>query len=136
MWKTRADALNQAMVYIMNSNNEIAKKDLRLTYSQENYTTYQADIKAVARYLSTQYPNNKSVNQRKTNKEKGMIQNLKIRTTPRLVPLGYMLRIIQQMKTLLLLMKELVRRSRLRNKSSNILSTAYGRRNIGSTPYR
>ena len=32
-WETRADTLNQAMIYIMNSKNEIAKKDLQLAYS-------------------------------------------------------------------------------------------------------
>ena len=52
----------------MNSKNETAKKDLRLAYSQGNYTAYPPDIKAVARYLSTQYPNNKPANQRKGNK--------------------------------------------------------------------
>ena len=51
------------MIYIMNSKNEIAKKDLRLAYSQGNYTTYPTNIKAAAWYLSTQYPNNKSGNQ-------------------------------------------------------------------------
>ena len=48
MWETRADALNQAMIYIMNSKNEIAKKDLRLTYFQGNHTTYPNDIEAAA----------------------------------------------------------------------------------------
>ena len=32
----------------MNSKNEIAKKDLRLAYSQGNYTAYPADIEAAA----------------------------------------------------------------------------------------
>ena len=47
-WETRADTLNQAMIYIMNSKNEIAKKELHLTYSQGNYTAYPSDIKAAA----------------------------------------------------------------------------------------
>ena len=34
VWETRADALNQAMIFIMNSKNEIAKKDLQVAYSQ------------------------------------------------------------------------------------------------------
>ena len=34
VWEQRADALNQSMFYLMNSKNEIAKKDLRLVYSQ------------------------------------------------------------------------------------------------------
>ena len=53
MWELRADALNQAMLYLMNSKNENAKKDLRLAYSQGNNTAYPTDIKLAARYLST-----------------------------------------------------------------------------------
>ena len=49
----------------MNSKNEIAKMDLHLAYFQGNYTAYLADIEAAARYLSTQYPNNKPGNQGK-----------------------------------------------------------------------
>ena len=72
-WQLRADTLNQSMIYLMNSKNEIAKKDLRLAYSQGNYTAYPTDtgIKEAARYLSTQYPNNKSGNQRKNKQRKG-----------------------------------------------------------------
>ena len=33
VWETRADALTQVMIFIMNSKNEIAKKDLCLAYS-------------------------------------------------------------------------------------------------------
>ena len=55
----------------MNSKNEIAKEDLRLAYSQGDYTAYLADIEAAARYLSTQYPNNKPANQRKNKQRKG-----------------------------------------------------------------
>ena len=47
-WETRADALNQAIIYIMNSKNEIAKKDLHLAYSQGNYIAYLADIEVAA----------------------------------------------------------------------------------------
>ena len=107
-WERRANALNQALIYIMNSKNEITKKALRLAYFQGSYTVYPADIKAAAWYLSRQYPNNKPGNQQKTNREKGMIQNLKIRITPRVIPLGYTLRILQQMKTQPLLAEELI----------------------------
>ena len=64
-WELRGDTLIQAMIYLMNSKNKIAKKDLRLAYSQGSYTPYPANIKAAAWYLSTQYPNNKLGNQRK-----------------------------------------------------------------------
>ena len=47
----------------MNSKNKTAKKNLHLSYSQGNSTSYPTNIKAMARYLSTQYPNNKSANQ-------------------------------------------------------------------------
>ena len=56
------------MLYLMNSKNENAKKDLCLAYSQGNTTAYPTDIKSMARYLSTQYPNNKPANQCEGNK--------------------------------------------------------------------
>ena len=52
----------------MNSKNKNTKKDLRLAYSQGNYTAHQPNIEAAARYLSTQYPNTKPANQCKGNK--------------------------------------------------------------------
>ena len=52
----------------MNLKNKTAKKDLRLTYSQGNNATYSPNIEAMARYLSTQYPNNKPANQRRGKK--------------------------------------------------------------------
>ena len=48
----------------MNSKDKNTKKDLRLAYSQENMTTCPPTIEGMARYLSTQYPNNKPANQR------------------------------------------------------------------------
>ena len=70
VWELRADALNQSILYLMNSKNKNARKDLHLVYSQGNNTTYPPDIKSMARYLSTQYPNNKLTNQREGNKKK------------------------------------------------------------------
>ena len=70
-WELRANALNQSVIYLMNSKNEIAKKDLRLVYSQGNYTVYPTDIEAAARYLPTQYPNNKLGKQPKNKQRKG-----------------------------------------------------------------
>ena len=70
----RTNALNQSIFYLMNSKNKNAKKNLRLAYSQGNNTTYPSDIESMARYLSTQYPNNKPANQRggqKGDKRKG-----------------------------------------------------------------
>ena len=74
VWEQRADELNQSMLFLMNSKNETTKKGLRLTYSQGNSTACPPNIKAMARYLSTQYPNNKPANQRggkKGDKKKG-----------------------------------------------------------------
>ena len=65
VWERKADELNQSMIFLMNSKNKIAKKDLRLTYFQGNNTAYPPGINAMARYLSTQYPNNKLANQRR-----------------------------------------------------------------------
>ena len=48
----------------MNLKNENAKKDLRLAYSQGNNTAYPYNIESMARYLSTQYTNNKPTHQR------------------------------------------------------------------------
>ena len=53
-WERRANALTQGIIYIMNSKDEIAKKDLQLAYSQENHTAYPTDIKMAAWYLTTQ----------------------------------------------------------------------------------
>ena len=52
----------------MNLENNNAKMDLRLAYSQGNMTLYPPTIKLMARYLSTQYPNKNSANQRNDKK--------------------------------------------------------------------
>ena len=74
MWEQRADELNQSMLFLMNLKNNIAKKDLRLAYSQGNNIAYPTNIGKMARYLSTQYPDNKPANQggsKKGDKKKG-----------------------------------------------------------------
>ena len=63
VWEERGYQLNIAILYLMNLKNKNAKKDLCLAYSQGNMTTYPPIIKGKARYLSTQYPNNKSTHQ-------------------------------------------------------------------------
>ena len=58
----------------MNLKNENAKKDVHLAYFQGNNTVYLCDIESIAKYLSTEYPNNKPTNQRggkKGDKRKG-----------------------------------------------------------------
>ena len=74
VWEERGNELNKAILYLINSKNEHAKKDLCLAYSQGNLTAYLTIIEGTARYLSTQYPNNKPANQRddkKGDKRKG-----------------------------------------------------------------
>ena len=87
VWELRANALNQAMIFLVNSKNKTTKKGLCLIYSQGNSTAYPTNIKAMARYLSTQYHNNKPANQRgdkkKEIKRRVMNQNLKTRTVKR-----------------------------------------------------
>ena len=65
MRELRVDALNQGMLFLMNSKNETTKKNLRLAYSQGNSTAYPTNIEVMARYLSTQYFINKPTNQRR-----------------------------------------------------------------------
>ena len=101
VWEQRADELNQSMLFLMNSKNKIAKKDLSLAYSQGNNTAYPPNIEAMARYLSTQYPNNKPANQRRGKREvkrKVMTQNLKTRIVIGMALLVYTLKILRQLK--------------------------------------
>ena len=53
VWEERGNELNKAMLYLMNLKNLIAKKDLRMAYSQGNMTANPPTIKGMARYLST-----------------------------------------------------------------------------------
>ena len=45
VWEHRADELNQSMLFLINSKNKNAKKDLRLAYSQGNNIAYPPNIK-------------------------------------------------------------------------------------------
>ena len=81
---------------------KFAQKDLRLVYSQGNSTAYPINIKAMARYLSTQYSNNKPANQREDKNgdiKKGMNQNLKTRIVSLAVLPVHMLKKIRQLKS-------------------------------------
>ena len=64
VWEERGDELHKTMLYLINLKNKHAKKALCLAYFKGNISAYQNNIKAMARYLSTQYPNNKPTNQR------------------------------------------------------------------------
>ena len=52
-WEERGNKMNKTMLYLMNSKNKYAKKDLCLAHSQGNMTAYSPNIEAMARYLST-----------------------------------------------------------------------------------
>ena len=60
-WEKKGDDSVKAMLLLMNSKNDAAKKDLRLSYSQGNKKAYPDTVESMARYLSTQY-NTKSTN--------------------------------------------------------------------------
>ena len=86
------------MLYLMNSKNKHAKKNLCLAYSQGNMTAYPPDIEGMARYLSTQYPNNKPANQHSGNKgdkSKGDDPNPKTRIVTWVTLQVYMFEILQ-----------------------------------------
>ena len=48
VWEDRGDELNKAMLYLINSKNKQAKKDLCLAYSQRNMIAYPTNIEAMA----------------------------------------------------------------------------------------
>ena len=62
-WEERSNDLNKSIFYLINLKNDSAKMDLCLAYSQRNMTVYPPIIKGLARCLSTQYLNNKSIHQ-------------------------------------------------------------------------
>ena len=53
IWEAKGDASTKAMLLLMNSKNDAAKKDLRLLYSQGNKKAYPESVEAMARYLLT-----------------------------------------------------------------------------------
>ena len=110
MLEQKADKLNQSMLFLLTLKNETAKKDLRLACSQGNNTAYPTNTEAMARYLSTQYPNNKAANQRgaKKGEKRGMHQNLKTRIVPPAALPVHMLKIPRQLKNPLFLAELLV----------------------------
>ena len=94
----------------MNSKNKNTEKDLRLDYSKGNNTAYLSDIKSMARYLLTQYPNNKPANQsggKKGDKRKGDNSKSEDKDSNTGGTAGGTLKILQQMKIRPLLAKEL-----------------------------
>ena len=62
------DALNKAMLLLLNSRNNNAKKDLCLAYSQGNKAAYPLNLESMARYLSAM-SSIKSANNPRDNKK-------------------------------------------------------------------
>ena len=48
-WEEKGDASTKAILLLMNSKNDNAKKDLRLSYSQGNKSAYPVSAEAMAR---------------------------------------------------------------------------------------
>ena len=55
VWEEKAEALNKAMLLLLNSKNDNAKKDLSLAYKQGNKTAYPLNLESMVRYLSSMY---------------------------------------------------------------------------------
>ena len=75
IWEAKGDASTKAMLLLMNSKNDAAKKDLRLLYLLGNKTAYLGTAESMARYLLTQYnnkvPNNPRDERGDRNSQKG-----------------------------------------------------------------
>ena len=61
IWEEKLDAQNKAILLLMNSKNDNAKKDLRLAYAQGKRSAYLLTVESIARFLLLQY-NIKTVN--------------------------------------------------------------------------
>ena len=53
IWEKRGDASTKAMLLLLNSNNNDARKDFCLSYSQGKKSVYPNTAKVIAIYLST-----------------------------------------------------------------------------------
>ena len=58
IWEEKGDASTKAMLLLMNSKNDNAKKDLRLLYSQGNKSAYAVSAEAMSTQDSNKAPNN------------------------------------------------------------------------------
>ena len=105
-WETRADALTQEMIVIMNSKNGLPRRTYDLPIPKRTTPHIRPISKRQLGTYQHNIPITSLVTNEKTNKEKRMIQTLKIRITPRVVSLGHTLRILQQTKTPPLLAEE------------------------------
>ena len=77
VWEDKAADLAKAMLLLVNSKNEAAKKDLRLAYAQGNLTAYPGGCEKMARFLLSQYANKKTNNPINNNRGKKGDKNKK-----------------------------------------------------------
>jgi hypothetical protein len=63
-WERLYDDLALAMLFLNNSRNEEAKKELRRSYANGNASAYQITLEKMARLLSSQYPMTKGQNKK------------------------------------------------------------------------
>ena len=129
IWEEKADAFNKAMLLLMNSKNNNAKKDLHLVYSQGNKIAYPLDVESMTRYLLSMY-NIKSVNNPRDKrgirtKRKMMDPNLKIRITTTQTPWVHTAGKIQRPKIQTLLVMDLALAHTYLKSTSLILGRHY-----------
>ena len=94
------------MLFLMSLKNKTAKKDLRLAYSQGNSTDYSTNIKAMARYLSTNILTTSPLTNVEVTREikrRVMNQSLKTRMVSLAILPVHMLKTLPQLKSALLL---------------------------------
>ena len=65
-WERLYDDLALAMLFLNNSRNDEAKKELRRSYANGNPSAYQITLEKMARLLSSQYPMTKGQNKNRT----------------------------------------------------------------------
>ena len=70
-WIRRYDDLALAMLFLNNSKNEDAKKELRRSFANGNKSAYQDTLEKMARLLSSQYPMTKGQNKKNTPNDGG-----------------------------------------------------------------
>ena len=64
-WERVYDDLIMAMLFLNNSRNDDAKKELRCSYANGNKSAYQVTLEKMVRLLSSQYPMTKGQNKKK-----------------------------------------------------------------------
>ena len=100
------------MLFLLNSKNDNAKKDLHLAYSQGNKTAYPLNLESMARYLLSMYSiksaNNPCGKRGDKNRKKGDEPKSKSKITTPQAPQVHILEKLQHLKIQLVLAMDLV----------------------------